>query len=417
MIDLNWEEEPVGDRYNLDWLVSVDDHVIEPPDVWQSRVPTKFRDRAPRLVNDGTSEFWHYEDLRIPTPGIAAVAGKSREHFSPDPVPYSEMRPGCYDPVARLEDMDRAGILASMCFPTFPRFCGQMFHEGEDKDLSLLCVQAYNDWMIDEWCGAAPGRFIPLMIIPLWDPQLAVKEIGRCAEKGARGLCFSENPVRLGLPSVHDRNRYWDPVWAAAEEASIIVCMHQGSASYRQATSDDAPQLVTMAWAIGTMSSGALLDWLFSPVFHRFPGLKIALSEGGIGWIPYYLERAEQILDKQRFWAAEDGHKLDRQGNVVARVSMEIDPLTLDVRQLFRDHVYGCFIDDQAGLALLDIVGGDNVMIETDYPHSDSTWPHSIEYAHKQLEGLDDETKYKLLRGNAERLYRFTPDTPPARTG
>lgn len=400
--------------YDLNWLVSIDDHVLEPPHLWQKWVPEKYRDNAPRIVVDGDEEYWVYSGKKVPTNGLAAVAGKQREQFSPDPVKYSEMRPGCYDPVARIADMDQAGILASLCFPSFPRFCGQVFMEGDDKQLGLACVQAWNNWMIDEWCGSSPGRFIPMIIIPLWAPDLAAVEVRRCAAKGARALAFSENPVRLGLPSIHDKDRYWDPVWAAAEETGMIVCMHQGSSSFRMHTAPDAPGLVTMAWGIGTMMSGALLDWLWGPVFHRYPGVKIALSEGGIGWMPYFLERSEQILDKQRFWAAQGDRKTNYEtGELIIGEAMEVDPRTLDIRQLFHDHVYGCFIDDRAGLKHLDELGVDNVMIETDYPHSDSTWPDSIGHALRQLEGFDDEVKYKILRGNAERLFRFEPAAPP----
>src|SRR5690606_3183787 len=121
------------------------------------------------------------------------------------------------------------GILASLCFPSFPRFCGQIFAEANDKDLALLCVQAYNDWMIDEWCASAPGRFIPLVIMPLWDPPAAAREIERCAAKGATALAFSENPEPLGLPTIHDLGRYWDPLLAAAEAANMVICMHVGS--------------------------------------------------------------------------------------------------------------------------------------------------------------------------------------------
>ena len=134
------------------------------------------------------------------------------------------------------------------------------------------------------------------------------------------------------------------------------------------------------------------------------PNLKICLSEGGIGWIPYFLERSEQLLEKHRYWTARgqnvEGHAL---------VDSELDLMNLDVRQLFKDHIYGCFIDDVHGLHSLDEIGEDNVLIETDYPHSDSTWPDSIEIANKQMAHLSKETQYKILRGNAERLFRFEP--------
>jgi predicted TIM-barrel fold metal-dependent hydrolase len=401
---------------NLDWLVSVDDHVLEPPHVWQARVPERYKESAPRMVTDDTGEYWLYEGRRVNTMGLSAVAGKAREQFAPEPITYADMRPGCYDSVARLEDMDQAGILASMCFPSFPRFCGQIFWEAQDKDLALLCVRAYNDFMIDEWCGSAPGRYIPLVIMPLWDPVAAAAEIERCAGKGARAVTFSENPVPLGLPSIHDEKRYWDPVWSAVQDTGLIVCMHQGSSSTRMRQAPDTPHLAVMAWNIGSQSSGTLLDWIFGPVFVRYPGVKIALSEGGIGWIPYFLERAEQVLDKQRFWAAEGDRYADASTTTVKmRAKLELDLLSMDVRTIFREHVFGCFIEDRAGIAALDVIGADNVMIETDYPHSDSTWPNSIEYARKQLAGLDDATTYQILRGNAERLFRFTPADIPGR--
>lgn len=400
----------------LDWLISVDDHVLEPEHLWQSRVAAKYRDRAPRIIREDGQELWMYEDRRIPTLGLAASAGREREQFSPDPVTYADMRAGCYESVARLKDMDQAGILASMCFPSLPRFCGQLFYEGADEDLGFACLQAWNHWMIEEWCGAAPGRYIPLSLIPLWDPTLAATELERCAGMGSRAFCFSENPVPLGLPSIHDKDRYWDPVWEAVQDTQMIVCMHQGSSSTRLSSGPDMPYLASMAYAIGAQSSATLLDWLFSPVFQRYPGVRIALSEGGIGWMPYFLERAEQVLDKQRFWASQGERKVDLKTLTVSDVGDkgEVDYLTLNVRQLFRDHVYGCFIDDISGLGNLDLIGVDNVMIETDYPHSDSTWPNCIGFAHKQLEGFDDATKYKILRGNAERVFRFTPAEPPS---
>src|SRR3954468_16897731 len=149
-----------------EWLISVDDHVIEPPNVWTDRLPAKYQDVGPRMKDS----IWLYEDKVVETAGLSVCAGKDKEEFSLDPVTFEDMRPGAYDPIARVADMDRAGIAASLCFPSFPRFCGQIFWEARDKELAMLCVRAYNDWMIDEWCGTVPGRFIPLTIIPLWDP-------------------------------------------------------------------------------------------------------------------------------------------------------------------------------------------------------------------------------------------------------
>jgi predicted TIM-barrel fold metal-dependent hydrolase len=304
--------------------------------------------------------------------------------------------------------MDQAGILASLSFPSFPRFCGQVFWEAKDKELAHLCVRAYNDWMIDEWCAAVPGRMIPLVIIPLWDPAAAAKEIERCSAKGARGVAFSENPEPLGLPTIHDPGRYWDPVMAAAQDTGTIVCMHAGSSSTMPSICSDAPALANLAFG-AVRAAGTMLSWIFSDYFERMPALKIALSEGNIGWMPYFLERAEQVVDRQRHWISRTSTEFY---NVKAGDSMQADLDRLNVRQAFRDHIFGCFIDETAGLRCLDILGEDNVMVETDYPHTDTTWPDSIGVAKKLVQGLPPETQYKILRGNAERLYRFTPAEP-----
>lgn len=392
-----------------DWLVSVDDHVIEPPHVWTDRLSAKYHDVCPRMVTTDKGEAWRYEDKEVPTSGLSVAAGKRKEEFSPDPVSFAEMRPGAYDPVARIADMDRAGILASLCFPSFPRFCGQVFWEARDKDLAMLCVRAYNDWMLDEWCGTTPGRMIPLVIIPLWDPPAAAAEIERCAAKGARGFAFSENPEPLGLPTIHDPGRYWDPVMRAAEETELVVCMHVGSSSTMPAISKDAPALANLTFG-AVRAAGTMLAWLFSDYFERMPSLKIALSEGNIGWIPYFIERAEQVVDRQRHWVARTTTSFYNVESTTRQLQADLDHL--DVRQRFRDHVYGCFIDETVGLRCLDIIGDDNVMVETDYPHTDTTWPDCIEVATALVGGLAPEVQRKILRGNAERLFRFTPVEP-----
>lgn len=395
---------------NLDWLISVDDHILEPPHLWVDRVPAKDRDRAPHMETDDNGlDVWVYDGKRFPPSGLSAVAGKSKEEFSPEPLPYSEMRPGCYDPKARVEDMDRAGILASVCFPTLPRFCGQLFMETSDREFGLVCLRAYNDWLIEEWCGSAPGRYIPLVLIPMWDPRLAAKELERCAEKGATAFAFSENPEPLNLPTIHDESRYWDPVMAAANDLEMVVCMHVGSSSQLPKISADAPFMANLSWG-ASRTSGTMLSWLFSGMFQRFPKLKIALSEGEVGWMPYFLERAEQVLDKQRHWVKKGAQFGDHAGN-----GADLD--TLDIRATFRDHVFGCFIEDTHGIASIDEIGENNIMCETDYPHSDSTWPDCIDVVKRQIGHLAPEVQYKVLRGNAERLYRFTPAEPPVRAG
>ena len=366
-----------------EWLISVDDHVLEPGHVWQDRVPARFKDAAPRLVRDKDGEAWVYDGKRMVTPGLGAVAGKTREEFSFEPITYDEMRPGCYDPKARLKDMDLNWVEASLCFPTFPRFCGQTFYEAKDHDVGLACVRAYNDWMVEEWCGDSGGRLIPLCLIPLWDVDLAAGEVRRNASRGVRAVCFSEIPPHLGLPSIHSGT--WDPFFAACAETGTVVCMHIGSSSKMPATSADAPVAVAATLSFGNAMS-SLCDFLFSGVLIRFPDLKLAYSEGQIGWLPYILERADDVWREHRAWGG------------VKDVVLE-PPSTYFHRQ-----VYGCFFRDRHGLASLADIGVDNVTFETDYPHTDSTWPDTKQIAEEMVAGLPEESVYKIMRGNAIRM-------------
>jgi predicted TIM-barrel fold metal-dependent hydrolase len=386
-------------------IISVDDHVIEPPNVWVDRLPKQYLDVGPRVKRERIAEmtfvggkfaykpgdtgpecdWWYYEDLVWPQTRLSAAVGYPRDEVKVEPITYDEMRPGCYDVQARIEDMDVNWVESALCFPSFPRFCGQTFLEAHDRDLALLCVQAYNDWMVDEWCGTSGGRLIPLCLIPLWDAELAAAEIQRNAARGVHAVCFSENPTALGLPSIHDKDGFWNPFIDACAETDTVICMHIGSSSKMPSTSADAPPAVGSTLTFNN-AMGSLTDWLFSGHLVRNPKLKLAYSEGQIGWIPYILERADDVWDHNRGW------------NQVRDVIPE-PPSTY-----FRRHVYGCFFDDKHGIRSLDEIGVDNVTFETDYPHSDSTWPDSKLVAERLLKDLDDEATWKIVRGNAIRM-------------
>ena len=388
-------------------IISVDDHVIEPAGVWMDRLPSRYRDVGPRNVKvpvkdmtfvggkftaiPGASgdegplvDWWFYEDLRRPLLRLDTAVGFSRDDITLTGITYETMRQGSYLLPERLADMDINGLEASLCFPTFPRFCGQTFTEASDKDLALLCVKAYNDWMVEEWCGLSGGRLIPLIIVPLWDPHLAAAEIRRNAARGVHAVCFSEIPPNLGLPSIHDKDGYWLPFFEACNECDVTINMHIGSGSKMPSTSPDAPAAVgsTLTFANCCFS---MVDWLMSGLFTQFPRLKIAYSEGQIGWIPYILERADTVWRENRGW-----------GGIADKV---LEPPS----ELFKRHVYGCFFDDPHGLKSLVEIGEDNVTYESDYPHSDSTWPDTAKIAAEQTAaaGLTDEQIYKVMRGNA----------------
>ncbi|GAU67483.1 putative hydrolase [Streptomyces sp. NBRC 110611] len=394
-------------------IISVDDHTVEPPGVWQDRLPAKYRDTGPRIVRapvkeitfvggrftpkmgttgeDGPmADWWVYEDLRRPLTRLDTAVGCSRDDIRLEGITYEQMRPGSYSVPDRLADMDVNHVRSALCFPTFPRFCGQTFTEASDRELGLLGVRAYNDWMVEEWCGPqAQGRLIPLTLIPLWDAELAAAEVRRNAARGVRAVCFSEIPPRLGLPSIHtDR---WDPFLRACDETGTVIAMHIGSSSAMPSTSPDAPPAVgsTLTFANCCFS---MTDWLLSGVFERFPHLKIMYAEGQIGWIPYILERADVVWQENRAW-----------GGVAEKV---LRPPS----ELFAEHVHGCFFDDAFGLKSLDAIGVGNVLYETDYPHSDSTWPRSRAVAESQMGHLAPDVVERIVRGNAIDLLGLTEE-------
>jgi predicted TIM-barrel fold metal-dependent hydrolase len=285
--------------------------------------------------------------------------------------------------------MEANHTAAAICFPnTLPRFCGQAFYERQDKDLALLCVQAYNDWMIDEWCaGAGRGRLIPLTMVPLWDAELAAAEIRRTASKGSFAVTFPENPYPLGLPSIHDKNGFWDPFFTACAETETVVCMHIGSSSKMPSTSPDAPFIISSTLTFQN-AMGSLCDYLFSGTLARFPELTIAYSEGQVGWMPYILERADKLWEER--------------SNNSFGTSLPNPPSSY-----IAGRVYGCIFDDSTGLRNRDVIGMDQICFETDYPHADSTFPHSRETLIKiaQEAGLSDDELYKLTRGNAIKAF------------
>jgi hypothetical protein len=207
-----------------------------------------------------------------------------------------------------------------------------------------------------------------MIIVPLWDTALAVAEVHRCADKGAKAIAFSENVHALGFPSIHSGE--WDGFFAAANETKMPLCTHIGSSSVSPNTSPDAPFGVQSV-NIGLNLAHSTTDWLFSGKLQKFPDLKIVLSEGGIGWIPYLLERAEHVAAEYRYLRANNW-AVDPATMRMSAIATDPAVFPESPRQLFRDHIYGCFIEDEFGAANLDYIGVENVMIETDYPHTDS---------------------------------------------
>ncbi len=399
----------------LPMIISVDDHIIEPPTLFQRWLPAKYQDRAPRverrmiskesklfngLVEDpdgDPGDVWLFGDsayvLRRPILILDGVE-TTADMRGNEPATYDEMHPACYDPKARLEVMTSQHVEASLAFPTFPRFCGQALSEQttKDREFGLACVEAYNNFIVEEWCGDSGGRHIPLPVVPLWDPVLAAAEVRRNAARGARAVTFSEIVGHLGFPSIHDGN--WDPFFAACEETGTVICMHIGSSSKMMPMPPGAPDVVATTLQFSN-SYASMADFIFSGVLDRFPALKLAYSEGQAGWLPYAMERMDHAY-REHTW----GH---------GEVKMQELPSTY-----IRRNVFGCIFADRHAIEQAEHIGVDNLMFEVDFPHADGPYPRTLDHLADQFRGIDAETTYKIVRGNAINLYQLDLDRQPA---
>ena len=379
----------------LPMIISVDDHVVEPADVWMDRLPAKYQEVGPRIVRapmgeitfvggkltvkpgakGAPTDWWYYEELRRPLLRVDSAVGVPRDEVTMKGITYEDMRPGSYQVKPRLEDMDANHLEASLCFPTFPRFCGQTFYRGEGQGAGPA---------LREGLQRLDGRRVVRRVrrpahpaapsspcgTPSWPPPRSA-----ATPSAASGPCASaRSPLSSACPPCTIPTTTGIPSSPPAPRPDTVVNMHIGSSSKMPSTSADAPPAVgsTLAHTNATFS---MVDFLFSGVLVRFPDLKLAYSEGQIGWIPYILERADNVWEENRGW-----------GGVADNVPEP--PSTYFHRQ-----IYGCFFDDAHGLRSVDEIGVDNITYESDYPHSDSTWPHTREIAERQMAHLDDETR------------------------
>jgi predicted TIM-barrel fold metal-dependent hydrolase len=369
-------------------IISVDDHLIEPPDTFEGRVPGALAERAPRVVEnaDGT-QYWLYEGRTYPNVGLNAVAGRARHSWSMDPSRFDEMRPGCFDIHARIDDMDVNGIWASLCFPSLVAgFCGSVFMRSDDKELGLACLRAWNDWHIEVWAGTYPERIIPLQLPWLADIALGAEEIRRNAERGFKAVSFPEFPAQLGLPSIFRPD--WDPFFAACADTGTVVCLHTGASAWAPLPSPDPPfELLPTLFPVNALIAAA--EWLWSGVPVRFPDLAVALSEGGIGWVPMLLDRVDYVLAH-----SASGHESSAWHSDMAP------------SEVLKRNFWFCSIDDPSAVALRHVIGVDHIMVESDYPHADSTWPDTQAVVHKTLGSLPEDELRKVAYENAAALFR-----------
>lgn len=366
-------------------LFSVDDHIVEPAHVWVDRVPAKLRDRVPHVVEEGGRQQWVWEGGRERTMGLNAVAGKPREEWGMEPARFEDMIPGCYDPHERRRDLLSNGIFASVAFPTLPGFGGRKFATFEDKELALTCVRAWNDYVLEEWCPAAPDMFVPMTIAPVWDVDLAVAELHRCLDKGSKALCWVEDPELVGQPSYH--RGYWDKLFAATQEADVPVCMHIGSGGTGSGNKMSEEPLVDIAAAFAKAARCAV-NMMCSPIPRRYPGVKLVWSEGGMGWITAALERADRQWERHQYWSHLEG--------------AEVLP-----SEVARRNMWFCMIEEPIGFKYRHDFTVDRILWESDYPHADTPFPKTQSSAKTVFAGVPQDEVDKVTHRNAEELFKF----------
>ena len=372
-------------------IISVDDHIMEPPDVWEGgRMVSKYADRAPKAIElpDGAMA-WEYEGGTFTDYGVSAASGRPKDEWTLDPIALEHVRRGAWNIHDRVRDMDIDGVLAQVIFPGVPwGFAGREFAVGKDLDLGLEVLRGYNRWHLEEVAGPYPERVIPMQLPWLADPVVAGEEIRKNAAAGFKAVSFAENPAALGFPPISDE--HWDPFLRACEETETVICLHIGASGQMVTSRPDAPiEVITSLFASGAMV--AATEWIWAAIPIRFPKLKVALSEGGIGWVPMLQDRLDYIM--ARSGTHGDGAKMYRSHG-------------LKPSEVLTNHFWFCVLDDPSALTHKEQIGVDHIMIETDYPHADSTWPESQQMFSTLFEGQPHEDIMKMTHLNASKLFR-----------
>lgn len=367
-------------------LISVDDHLMEPPHTFEGRMPAKFAKRAPRVVEtEEGHQVWMIEDTPYFQVGFMCVAGRPREDHRVEPARFDEVRRGCWDIHARIADMDIGGIWASVNFPSgVTGFGGTLFSQLPDAEFGLACVRAWNDWLFEEWYGSYPERIVPLGITFLTDPEVGAAEIRRNAARGFTAVTMPEQPHKQGLPPIFDA--YWEPIIRACAETGTVMNLHVGSSGF-PAMPPGAPMIELGATLFQSMAFDSCAEWLWSAWPARYPDLKIAMSEGGIAWVAGLIDRLDNIMRRSGYGAGWP--------------DKSVSP-----SECLRRNFWFCMIDDPSTISTKDTIGVENILFESDYPHGDGTWPDTQDVMQRLLGGLPESEIRMIAHENAANLYR-----------
>jgi predicted TIM-barrel fold metal-dependent hydrolase len=387
------DPEPREVKYTI---VSVDDHLVEPAHAFEGRLPKHLQGDAPRVVENEQGKLeWLFDGELHSLTGLGTTVGLKDAYGGFEATRFEHMRKGCYDSDARVADMDINGVWASLSFPsTLTGFANRVLSSASSPEVGLAATKAWNDWMFEEWYSPNPDRIIPMGLTFLADAEAAAAEIYRNAARGFRAVSLPERPHHIGFPDLF--SGYWDPVVQACSDTDTVINLHIGSSG-----GYDAPDISRgmvkhglnvvshglRATLFGQLSLAACAEWLWSGYPARFPKLEIAMSEGGIGWVAMLLDRLDNIMDRSGYGAD---------------VFTELRPA-----ELVKRNFWFCTIDDPSTIDTRYRIGVDNIMVEVDYPHGDSTWPDSQAVIEKCWGHLPNDELRAVCSQNASKLYRF----------
>jgi predicted TIM-barrel fold metal-dependent hydrolase len=385
-----------------EWAIDADAHVTEPADLWSSRLPRKLRDQGPIMIRDDDGVDWWQlgEDKPFASVGMTATAGWP-EPFPSHPKNMDEVPLASWDPHARLAYLDSIGVWSQVLYPNVAGFGSQQFLLLKDPELMLACVMAYNDFLV-EWCSADSRRLIPVMATPFWDVEATVGEIKRCAARGHRGVLFTGEPQVFDMPWMG--HPHWDPVWAAAQDADLSISFHLGSGDFSKGFAKDRVEAygicaVRVATTVDLFLGNAsqVVDLLCSGVLARFPRLKFVSVESGIGAIPFILEAADYTFEDSHVWRE--------------RPYFDMKP-----SEYFRRQVYATwFFERDTVPHVIEKIGADRILFETDYPHPVCLYGNVREHIDAGLAGQPDYVRRRILWENSAELYRVEqPQGAPA---
>ena len=368
-------------------IIDADSHTNEPGHLWQNRVPASMKEKAPRMIElkDGKVGWSFDGGKRVSPVGLTAVAGLDATQYDGTGTPYDKIRPGSYDPKARLEEMEYDMVQAQVIFPSVAIQGPHAY--TDDRELQLACVRAYNDWLYEEFCSVAPDRLIGLPIAPCTGVEDLILEWKRVADRGARGLILSSYPNGTFNPSIEDES-FWSEVqdWDYAIHLHFGFFNPPGSAAGTLAGRKPPPTGALLP-RLGSSVFKPLADTIYMGLYERFPKIKMVGVETGIGWIPFFLETLDDNFLRHRF---NSGWHLKMMPS-----------------EYFKRNVWATFVTDPLGVELRHKVGVEHIMWSTDYPHVQTDWPNSQRTLAGDMRNVPEDEVRKMVRDNAVKLYRL----------